>query len=134
MHYKELQAGDICLSTTNAVVSNLIRLVTNSSVSHAFLVLGDGNILESIGEGVVIRSFWSVLTEYKLVLAFRHPDITPELANRIIQHAKMIGRPKHVNRINLGMSVASRRPLNVQYDLRGAVGAAIPFVGNDPNA
>jgi uncharacterized protein YycO len=110
----QLIKGDICLSTTKTAISNAIKLATGSSVSHAFLYLGDGKIAESIGDGVVVRPLAAARAEYSLILGFRHPRMTPALADKVIRYA------------------AEREGL--RYDMRGVVGAKLPGLGDDPNS
>ena len=52
----DLQAGDILFSADSGLQSRSLRLFGNSSVSHTFLYLGDGQIAEAVGSGVRIGS------------------------------------------------------------------------------
>ena len=71
-----LQTGDIIVSTTGARVSGLIRWATKSQVSHAMLYIGGGQVVEAIGEGVMLRSLADAVAEATVAVAFRHPTLT----------------------------------------------------------
>ena len=71
-----LQTGDIIVSTTGAQVSSLIRWATKSQVSHAVLYIGGGQVVEAVGEGVMLRSLADAVAEATVAVAFRHPSLT----------------------------------------------------------
>jgi cell wall-associated NlpC family hydrolase len=74
----ELRPGDIILSSTNEVTSLGIRLMTLSPVSHAALYLGPSGVAEAVGSGIRSRDAQLFVQEEATVVAFRHPDLTPE--------------------------------------------------------
>lgn len=84
-----LEAGDLLVSTTREVPSKLIRSGTGSPVSHAMLYIGDGSVIEAIGEGVTLRTLGKAVAESSLVVAFRHPELSSEQARRVRDYARM---------------------------------------------
>lgn len=90
----ELEAGDILLSSAPSLVSAGVRLMTLSPVSHASIYAGDGHVIEALGKGVQKRSMADVMLEESVIVAFRHPDLTPEQALRAVEFARdRIGVP-----------------------------------------
>ncbi len=85
-----LKQGDILVSTTNAIVSTIIRTGMHSIVSHAMLYIGDGLVIEAIGEGVKINSLQNNIEThgYKNVMAYRYPSLTSNKATLIVSFAK----------------------------------------------
>lgn len=72
-----LQPGDILVSTTRDRVSGLIRGVTDSQVSHAAIVLKNGQVAESLGSGVGVKSITEALSDDVLAVALRPiPNLT----------------------------------------------------------
>ena len=47
-----LKLGDIVLTTTTEPISRVIRLATNSDISHAMVYVSDRSIIDVTGEGV----------------------------------------------------------------------------------
>lgn len=82
-----LETGDLVVSTTPDKISGAIRRVTGSLVSHAMLYIGAGQVVEAIEDGVVLRSIEDAVKDSRLVVAFRHPDLSPEQALRIRDYA-----------------------------------------------
>jgi N-acetylmuramoyl-L-alanine amidase/uncharacterized protein YycO len=78
-----LQMGDIIVSTTSHASSRGIRFGTGSLVSHAKLYIGGSQIVEAVGDGVVLRSLEQSLDDDTLAVAFRYPGITDEQALRV---------------------------------------------------
>lgn len=102
---QSLQQADIVVATTAAPASRFIRYSTFSSVSHALLNAGDGRIIEAVGEGVRKSGLDDAIKEDTLAVAYRHKQICPSIAQRIIQYAeKQIGK---------------------KYDYPGAAGAGL---------
>src|SRR5690242_8668703 len=92
-----LQTADIIVSTTAAAVSRVIRAGTISDVSHAALYIGGGQVVEAIGEGVVLRQLDVSLHDDTLAVAYRVPDITEEQALRVRDFVGMnLGKPYSV--------------------------------------
>ena len=88
-----LSVGDIIVSTTNARVSHLIRWATNSVVSHAMIYIGDGQVVEAIGDGVTLRSLAQAVNDATVAVAFRHPTITNTQAQIVRDYVgQQIGR------------------------------------------
>ena len=52
----QLQPGDLLLSTTSEAISATIREVTDSPVSHVAVYIGNGEVIEGIGDGGVLRA------------------------------------------------------------------------------
>lgn len=78
-----LQPGDILLSAADGLTSVGIRAFTLSTVSHAALYIGNGEVAEAVGAGVHVRSVPAVLEEESVVVALRHPRIDAEIGDRI---------------------------------------------------
>ncbi len=60
---RALEVGDIIVSTTSERVSEIIRDVTGSKVSHSALYVGDGMIVEAIGSGVRLQTLEDALAD-----------------------------------------------------------------------
>ena len=73
-----LETGDIIVSTTNENVSRIIRHVTGSQVSHAALYVGDGMVIESAGDGVVLTTLSQALADDSVAVALRYPGLTEQ--------------------------------------------------------
>ena len=78
-----LRPGDIILTAANGMNSVAIRLATLSPVSHAAVYLGNNEISEAVGAGIVRRTVDSLVAEEATVVAFRHPLLSPEQASKI---------------------------------------------------
>jgi cell wall-associated NlpC family hydrolase len=70
-----LQNGDIILSTSSGLVSGGIRLFSGAPVSHAALYIGNGQVVEAVGEGVVLHQLEEALSDDVVAVAFRHPGL-----------------------------------------------------------
>jgi len=82
-----LEAGDILLSAGKGITTYGVELFTTSPVSHAALYVGDGDLVEAVGEGVRRRSLRESLDEESVVVAFRRPDLQTEQARKIAEFA-----------------------------------------------
>lgn len=71
-----LQPGDIILSTTDGFVSKAIQRMSKSPVSHSIIYIGNGQVVEAIGDGVVLRSLGEAIQDATVAVAFRYPGIT----------------------------------------------------------
>src|SRR5689334_11123626 len=92
-----LQMADIIVSTTSATVSAVIRTGTMSAVSHAALYIGAEQVVEAIGEGVVLRDLDLSLRDDRLAVAYRVPNLSPEQALRVRDYVGMnLGKPYSV--------------------------------------
>jgi len=78
-----LRPGDIILTAENGLNSVGIRLVTLSPVSHAAVYMGNEQVAEAVGAGIRRRSLTALMNEEATIVAFRHPDITLEQADKI---------------------------------------------------
>ncbi len=79
LSWDALATGDLIVSTTTQAPSIAIRRI-GSPVSHAMLYIGGGQVVEAIGEGVVLRTLEQALSDSFVGVAFRHPKLTPQQA------------------------------------------------------
>ncbi len=84
----DLQAGDILFSADSGLQSRSLRLFGNSSVSHTFLYLGDGQIAEAVGSGVHIGSLDDSVRHSPLLAVYRHPQFSSTEAAAIRRFAE----------------------------------------------
>jgi len=82
-----LSPADVIVSTTSAAISQSIRSVTGSAVSHAMIYVGNGTVIEAIGEGVVRRQLSAALADANLAVAFRHVRMSPRIASSVVSFA-----------------------------------------------
>jgi uncharacterized protein YycO len=101
-----LKKGDIIVSAGNGTVSGLIQTATGSSVSHAILYVGDGNVIEALGDGVMpINSWEEAKKDTTLAIALTYIGISNKQRDEVVENAKQFrGLP---------------------YDKTGAVGAGM---------
>lgn len=78
-----LRPGDIILTAENGLNSVGIRLATLSPVSHAAVYMGNEQVAEAVGSGIRRRNLTALMKEEATIVAFRHPDITAEQAEKI---------------------------------------------------
>lgn len=71
-----LEVGDIIVSTTEERVSEIIRGVSGSKVSHAALYVGDGLLVEAVASGVRLKTLVDALQDDLYAVALRHPDVS----------------------------------------------------------
>jgi N-acetyl-anhydromuramyl-L-alanine amidase AmpD len=89
-----LQPADIIVSTARHPVSYAIRTGTLSAVSHAMLYVGDGNVIEAVGEGVREVSLEQAIGDALLGVAYRHPSLAASQAAAAVAHARArVGAP-----------------------------------------
>lgn len=88
IHPQDLEPGDIMFSAAKGISSFGIRIANFTSVSHAFLYLGDNQIAEAIGGGVNIQTLEQSIKENTLIAVYRHPKITAEHAQKLKQFAE----------------------------------------------
>jgi uncharacterized protein YycO len=113
-----LQVGDIIVSTTTAFDSGVIRFATKSQVSHSAIYIGEGQVVEAIGQGVTLRSLDASLAGDSLAVAYRVPGLTKEQATKVRDYlGRNLDRPYSVLKaINAGFARDSRRsPLTNAY-------------------
>jgi uncharacterized protein YycO len=106
-----LRPGDIILSATNGITSAGIRVLTLAPVSHAAVYIGNNQVAEAVGHGVVLRSMADVLAEESVVVAFRHPGLEAEQGERIREfaNANLGNKYNHVGVVLLAPFSLSRR-------------------------
>jgi cell wall-associated NlpC family hydrolase len=83
-----LQPADIIVSAGIGAVSTAIRYGTASDVSHAALYIGDGEVIEAIGPGVMERPLNKSLDDHSLAVAYRARGMTPSAAAIIVHFAE----------------------------------------------
>ncbi|GAA5785138.1 papain-like cysteine protease family protein [Chitiniphilus shinanonensis] len=89
-----LQAGDIIVSTARHVVSYGIRAGTLSAVSHAMLYVGDGKVIEAVGDGVREVPLSSAIGGALLAVAYRDPRVDNDKAAALVAYARgRVGNP-----------------------------------------
>lgn len=89
-----LEPGDVILSTTTENISRSIRVATGSEVSHAAMYIGNNQVIEAIGDGVIVRDIQMALADDSLAVAYRHRDMTPERAQSIVDFATRMARER----------------------------------------
>jgi uncharacterized protein YycO len=89
-----LQVGDLVLSTTGAVSSWIIRAGTGAPVSHSMVYIGDGQVVEAVAQGVVLRSLADAVSDATTAVAFRKPGLTPEQGAMVRDFVgQQVGKP-----------------------------------------
>ncbi len=83
-----LLPADIIVSTTAARVSGAIRKITGSVVSHASVYIGNGELIEAIGEGVIRRTLDIAIAQATLAVALRRRGITDGAADQVVRFAE----------------------------------------------
>jgi cell wall-associated NlpC family hydrolase len=105
----ELHDGDIILTAADGLTSAGIRLLTLAPVSHAALYIGNREVAEAVGSGVRVRSIDEVIHEESVVVAFRHPKVTPAEAARMRDFAM-----QHVGRQYSHLGVLLQAPFSIE--------------------
>ncbi|BBO18827.1 conserved hypothetical protein [Candidatus Brocadia pituitae] len=72
----DLQEGDIIVSTTRYPLSKAIRLLSGSRVSHTALYIGNGEVVEALGDGVTRHSVEKATKDDKYAYVLRYPDLS----------------------------------------------------------
>ena len=89
----EMQAADIIVSTGSGAVSTVIRAGSGSPYSHAALYIGNGDVIEAIGEGVVRQGLQTALSDDTLAVVYRRIGLTAAQAGLVIRYvASQIGK------------------------------------------
>lgn len=83
----ELRPADIIVSTTNAMVSTVIRAGSGSSVSHSMLYVGGSYVIEAVEQGVVRRPLREAFTGAVLAIALRRRNLTEKQRTDVLEHA-----------------------------------------------
>jgi len=90
----DLSVSDILLSTGSAGVSAAIRAGSGSRFSHTALYVGNGEIIEAIGQGVVRQPLARAMSDDTLVSVYRRIRMSTAQANMVVRYAAMqIGKP-----------------------------------------
>lgn len=84
----DLKPGDIILTADNGINSASVRLATFSPVSHAAIYVGDEMVVESVGSGTRYRTLADLLAQEVTAVAFRHPGMQTEQAQRLVAFAR----------------------------------------------
>lgn len=122
----DLRPGDILLSTGSATVSGVIRAGTGSRFSHAALYVGNGEIIEAIGEGVVRQSLDRAMRDDTLVCVYRRIQMSDAQAQQVIRYASaQVGKP-YDEAGAAGAGVTSGRGAVISV----FAGALMPVVGS----
>lgn len=82
-----LMPADVIVSTTDARISRTIRWATSSPVSHASVYIGNGELIEASGEGVVRTTLDAAFATASLAVAFRRRGITAGAAEQVVRFA-----------------------------------------------
>lgn len=101
----ELQVGDVFVSTTSAVISQVIKVATWGQYSHAALYVGDGHVVDATADGVKQRSLKTFLAEANRVGVLRVSHIAGAVRHRVAENA--------------------RKLIGTQYNYRGLAGMAL---------
>jgi uncharacterized protein YycO len=106
-----LPIADIIVSTTSAFVSAIIRAGTSPEVSHSALFIGGDQVVEAIGEGVVLRDLATSLSDDRLTVAYRLPDLTSDQGLKIRDYVgNQLGLPYSVKgALGAGFSYGERK-------------------------
>jgi len=89
-----LSPGDIIVSTARHPVSFAIRAGTLSSISHAMVYVGDGNVVEAVGSGVREVPVATAVSDAILAVAYRDPRVDAAKAAAIVAYARaQVGKP-----------------------------------------
>lgn len=83
----DLRPGDILLTSVPTLRSAAIQLMTLAPVSHVAVYIGDGEVVEAVMPRVRVRRLDELLAEESVALAFRHPDLDSEQAQKIRAYA-----------------------------------------------
>jgi len=89
----DLRKADVIVSTTAGIVSGVIRAGTGSNLSHARLYIGNGEIIEAVGDGVVKRTLREAMASDTLTIAYRRRGINSATADAVVRFAeRQVGR------------------------------------------
>ncbi|WP_299693068.1 YiiX/YebB-like N1pC/P60 family cysteine hydrolase [uncultured Tateyamaria sp.] len=110
---RHLEVGDILVSTGTELLSKTIKDHTKAPVSHAFMYVGGGKIIEADGK-VAERSLADALANDYYAAAYRVPDLTDADRAGLVKFMRaQIGKP---------------------FDNWGVIDHLIYVVSEDPNA
>jgi hypothetical protein len=83
----DLKLGDILVSTTDARMSQVIRIYGWGHYSHAFVYSGDGMVTEAVGDGVQRVSLATSLKGAIRAGVLRDPSMSSEVAAAVVASA-----------------------------------------------
>lgn len=86
----ELQPGDFIISSTNDVVSHEAKFLTEPEISYVSVYAGDEKVIEDISGNTLERPLPVSMEPDQVVVVYRHVNMTPEIAQKIIGHLKTI--------------------------------------------
>lgn len=89
----ELQVGDVFVSSTAEVVSQIIKVATWGQFSHAALHIGDGQVVDATAKGITRRSLKEFPGEANRVGVLRVKQLAGNTRGKIVGHAReLIGK------------------------------------------
>jgi hypothetical protein len=71
----QLQPGDIIVSTTTQLLSQVIRKSQGDIVSHSIIYIGEGQVIEMIWPKAIRRTVASAIAQSSYALVLRYPDL-----------------------------------------------------------
>ena len=83
----DMKTADIIVSTGSGAVSAVIRAGSVSKYSHAALYIGDGQVIEAIGEGVVKQPLSAALRDDTLAVVYRRKNLNDAQTKVIVNYA-----------------------------------------------
>ncbi|MDQ3287065.1 MAG: trypsin-like peptidase domain-containing protein [Pseudomonadota bacterium] len=114
-----LSPGDLIVSTARHPVSYAIRAGTLSAISHAMIYVGDGNVIEAVGDGVREALLDTAIGDAILAVAYRDPRVDAAKAAQLVDFARsQLGR-------GYNYGGAARAGYRIAYPLAGRVLDAI---------
>jgi uncharacterized protein YycO len=82
--------GDYGVVRSNGIFARLIQIGTVSRWNHAFVYIGDGQIIEANPRGIEVSSVF----KYPLIAWNQHEELDAKERHIIVEHAKaQIGKP-----------------------------------------
>jgi len=133
---EDLQAGDVFVSTTDAVISQAIKVASWGQYSHAALYVGNGQVIDATAKGVTQRSLREFLTEASRVGVLRVKRLNRESRERVVGNArKLVGR-EYSYRGLVGMALDrmacfAKNTLDAVRCLRAVASVPKAFMGRD---
>jgi hypothetical protein len=126
-----LQPADIIVSTARHAVSYAIRAGTLSTVSHAMLYAGNGNVIEAVGSGVREIPIEQAIGDAILAVAYRDNRVTPSIAQAIVDYARgRVGNPYNYAGVAFtGYRILNPLPSRVIDAIAGRLGLEVGQAG-----
>ncbi|WP_197342215.1 YiiX/YebB-like N1pC/P60 family cysteine hydrolase [Ralstonia solanacearum] len=90
--YRQLQPGDILLTTSLAAESWSIRAGTKSDISHAMLYVSSTSVIDSTGDGVHARNLQKMFYDDKCAIHSLRPKnpLTVDQLSKVIAYARAV--------------------------------------------